>query len=646
MNDTTQGKGRWLALGFTGSGAVRLMAVFLILTPHLLRGTAAVAADASSSAAASQQARAESVAALLVEGWKHRVWSLYPMEKLKADAPLASRVMAQSVGMKIARGGSDLCGIVLRSEVPLRKVRVVSAELRSSSGAVLAAEQVTAQRMAYVHVDEPSGSRIRQPMPYETGTGAFPDPLLRGDAQARPHQNVQFLVRVRVPRDARPGVYEGVLRLEYQRELWMPADREAYDPVRLRVEVRAFALPEVSPLMNTTVASPTALPEWLRNAGVLGDLRRQIAEHGQTPDPLPSPLVRVDREGALTVDSSAWEEAAAGLLDARHAPHVFLPVWSGEKSGEMQGLYFLWHFPAVCKQRWFGALICNEQGELTAEFRGRFGAYLRHMHGVVERRGWKGRVLVSTMDEAYTAHLSDKTFDTPENNYRVIGNFVRFLRETAPGFRTFATADPAPGLNGLIDHWCLRNLDHAAAARERAEKFGEEVTFCDNYRTFIDYPAVSARSLGWLAWKIGARGWLTFESMGEVARTWEGPVFVYPQFSGGTMWGMGQLFYPDIQGSGAMVGSLRWELMREGAEDYEHLWTLREVLGRVPVAKRSGPLFKEATQILKGAALEMVGGSGDAETTGGKVQPSVQDNLVAHRLRLRMADLIEALSEP
>jgi len=140
--------------------------------------------------------------------------------------------------------------------------------------------------------------------------------------------------------------------------------------------------------------------------------------------------------------------------------------------------------------------------------------------------------------------------DIPANNYRVIGNFVRFVRKVAPGLRTFATADPTPDLNGLIDHWCLRNLDHAAEARERAEKFGEVVTFCDNYRTFIDYPAVSCRSFGWLAWKFGAKGWLTFETLGSFANAWEGPVFVYPQFGGATVWGMGHFFYPATGGQG------------------------------------------------------------------------------------------------
>jgi hypothetical protein len=313
------------------------------------------------------------------------------------------------------------------------------------------------------------------------------------------------------------------------------------------------------------------------------------------------------------------------------------------KTGEMQGLYFLWHFPAVTKQRWFGAQICEENGDIHPDFEARFGAYLKHMHALLERRGWLDRFFVATMDEPYTYHTSDREQDIPANNYRVMRNFVQFLRKAAPGLRTFATADPHPDLNGFIDHWCLRNLDHAAEARGRARNFGEVVTFCDNYRTFIDYPAVSARSFGWLAWKFGARGWLTYETLGSFAEAWEGPVFVYPQFGGSTVWGMGQMFYPDTHGAGAVAPSLRWEMMREGAEDYQYLWLLQNTLDGLPEALKQTEEAREATRILANCASEVVGGTGDAEVSSKERKPNAQSNIVPLYLRKRVGDLIEKI---
>ncbi len=587
---------------------------------------------------------ANEAARLIVEGWRHRVWSLYPVEKVKAAETLSVQIKGEGVSIEAARGEAEPFVLVLRSEVPLRNVTISCTDLMAEGQASIRAEAVGVKRMAYVYVDEPSGTRMKAAMPYATGVGEYPDPLFNGAGDARPNRNLQFLVTVLVPREARPGSYRGSLKLEYTREAWMPADKPNAEVIPLEVKVRSFALPEVSPLLNTSVFSLKRLPEWLQKDAVLEGIHQDFAAHYQTPDPLPSPVVRIGKDGVLTVDSDEWERSAAALFEKRKTAHLFLPVWSMSKTGEMQGLYFLWHFPAVTKQRWFGAQICGDNGEIHPDFEARFGAYLKHMHGVLERRGWLDRFFVATMDEPYTYHTSDRAQDTPSNNYRVIRNFVQFLRKTAPGLRTFATADPHPDLNGFIDHWCLRNLDHAAEARERAEKFGEVVTFCDNYRTFIDYPAVSARSFGWLAWKFGARGWLTYETLGSFTEAWEGPVFVYPQFGGSTVWGMGQLFYPDPHGVGAVAPSLRWEMMREGAEDYQYLWLLRKTLAELPETMLETQDAKDARQILTSAANEVVGGTGDAEIPSKDRQPNAQSNGVPMVLRKRIGDLIEKLS--
>ena len=589
---------------------------------------------------AASEERANAVAALQVEGWKHKVWTLYPVEKVRADQALTAGTKAGTLEIEAALGEYEPFVLVVRSEVPLREVRVRASALEDQAGhRIEAAVQV--QRLGYVYVNEPSGTRMKAAMPYETGLGEYPDPLLNGQGEARPHRNLQFLLTLKVPRESVPGLYDGEVEIEFRRETWWPAAQKNGDRIPFRLRVRPFALPERGPLMNTSVVSTPRLPEWLQRPDVMQDLAKNLRDHYQTQDPLPSPKVQISKQGELSVNSGDWEKAVEELFESGRAGHVFLPTWSSAKSGYMQGLYFLWHFPAVIQQRWFGARICNHRGELEPEFEARYGAYLRHMHALLKRRGWLDRVFLSTMDEPYTYHTGDRAQDTPENNYRVIASFVRLVRREAPGLKTFATANPHPALHGLIDHWCLRNLDSAAEATQRVRQFGETVTFCDNYRTFVDYPAVSARSLGWLAWKIGARGWLTYETTGSFAESWEGPVFVYPQLGGSTVWGMGHLFYPDVSGRGSIAPSLRWELMREGAEDYLYLHLLRQ---RVESGGSSdNEALKQARVLLENAASEVVGGSGDAETTDRQRQPNAQSNGVPHRLRRQAADLLERL---
>lgn len=599
--------------------------------------------------AARADAHAAQTAAVVAAGWRHRVWALYPVEKVLANEALPVTNKTDAVRISAAQGEYEPFLVVLRAEVPLRDVQVAFTNLAGPAGAQFTATNFDARRVAYVYVDEPSGTRIKSPMPFETGTGLIPDPLPRGAGAAGPGRNLQFWITAHVPRTTAPGVYAGALALRFRRESWMPPAfaNEIRVPVELRV--RRFALPEVSPLLNTAFFDTRALDRERRDTTWLHGFYRDFVAHQQAPQPLlPSPDVTVGHDGQVTVDSTEWERETAFCLDELKVSHLFVPVrsFTAEKK-TMQGFDFLWHFPGVTKQWWGGAHIADEQRQLTPEFKARFGAYLRHMHGVLQKHGWLDRAFLTTMDEPYTYHLqgADRAQDTPAHNYEVIRNFVTFVREVAPGLKTYSTADPVPELNGFIDHWCLRNPQRAAAARERATQHGEVFTFCDNYRTFVDYPLVGARTLGWQAWKLGASGWLTYETVAGFSTAWEGPRWQYPQFNGATVWGMGQMFYPE-QGRPGVVPSIRWEMMREGCEDYEYLWLLRERLRTLTPEQRASPAAQAAQSLLDTAADAVVGSSEDPEVNSGPRKANTQSNLAVHQLRERVADLIEQLEPP
>ena len=585
-------------------------------------------------------------AAVLAEGWKHKVWLVNPPEKLQATEPLSTDRTVDAIRISAARGEAEPVLLVVRSDVPLRDVKLTPADLNGPGDAKLAASQVDSRRLAYVYVDEPSGTNIPYPMMFRTGTGLYPDPLVPGSGVARPNHNLQFWVTLNVPREAAPGEYTGTWKLTWRWEGWMP---KGVNPVThelpVAVKVRTFALPSPSPLRNTAFFSPHRLTGERQDPEYLTNLYRDFVAHRQTPEPiLPSPQLRVV-DGKLQIDTTKWEAAATVLFDELRVSHLFIPVWaSGTTPAPCQGIYFLWHYPLTTKQRWLGAFIVNEQRELTPEFKALFGAYLKHMAEVLKRHGWLDRAYLTTMDEPYTYHVAgaDRQGDTPENNYQIIANYVNLVREVAPGIKTWCTADPTPGLNGLIDQWCLRNLQHAAEARQRVTEHGEELIYCDNYRTFIDYPLVSARTLGWLAWKIGARGWLTYETMGNFETAWEGPVVVYPNFLGVTVWGLGQMLYPDPLGPG-YFGSLRWEMMREGAEDYEYLWLLKQKLDALSADQQDNEPAKAARQLLETAATQIVGGSGEADPEALKEHPNAQSNALAVKLREQVAAAIEEL---
>ena len=594
-------------------------------------------------------------AALVSEGWKHRVWLSYPPEKFKADELPEGSDKAEEVRLSAARGEGEPFLLLLRSEVPLRAVEAKLSQLTGPGGAVILAPASPVRHLGYVYVDEPSGTRMGRAMPFPTGTGLYPDPMLTGAADARPQRNLQFWVKVDVPRNAVAGEYHGEVVLSCRREGWMPP--EIGLPLRLPVTltVRKFALPEPSPLRNTAYFSTGELPKHQLTPEVLDVLYKDFVEHRQSPEPLlPSPRLRVLPGSVLEVDLAPWEKAAETALDKRKAAHVFLPVL-GSRDGTMQGLYFLWHYPAICGQRWPafplpgepGSFVCGPDGSFTDGFQRLFGAYLRAANAVVERRGWQGRVFVATMDEPYTAHVAgaERTRDVPEKNYPIIRAFANLVHENAPALRTFCTSNPLPELAGAVDLWCARNLDDPAKLRSSDAAASGALILCDNYRTFIDYPMVSARTLGWLCWRSGAQGWLTFETLSGLSNAWSEPVFVYPQFRGGIAWGLGQLLYPDPLGGG-LLPSVRWEMLHKGAEDFEYLWLLDSLIKGLPEKIRFSPEAAEARAFLQNAASTVAGAASELETSGNKAQPNAVLQSTPHALRERAAVWIERFMAP
>jgi len=579
-------------------------------------------------------------------GRRHTVHAVYPVEKIKSDY-IPSVMPVQKLSLVAAQNETEPFILLVNSQVPLRDVDVVPGAMIGEKGGRIPQSNIDIYRVGYVHIDEPSGTGMKTPLPYQTGTGAYPDPLVKGPGTVRARRNLQFWVSIRVPNGIPAGQYRGEIRLCFRREGWMPKDDTCEDRIPILFEVRSFALPP-NALLNIGVAATSQLPEWLQREDIKQAIMRNFVDHAHVPDPLPSPIVSRDKQGKWIIDSEAWEKTAADLFDNHRLPFLMLPVFAPRRDGQMQGVYFLYHYPVVSRQRWFGEFICDSNKELTVGFKNAFGAYLKHMAAVVRKHGWEGKIFITTMDEPYTYHLhtpEDRKFDIPENNYKVIRNYVDFVRSVAPGFKIFITADPCDELNGYIDCWCLRNMVNVGKAQERARRYNELFIYCDNYRHFIDYPAISTRSMGWLAWRIGAKGWLTYETLGQFVTAWEEPVFSYPVPFGPIVWGMGQFFYPDIRNAGGVSGSIRWEMMREGCEDYAYLALLESQITRLsqePV--KDDEMVRDAIELLRKAPRVIAGFSGDLETVSDGGSPNEQCNSIAHRFRGQIGDLIEKLS--
>ena len=87
-------------------------------------------------------------------------------------------------------------------------------------------------------------------------------------------------------------------------------------------------------------------------------------------------------------------------------------------------------------------------------------------------------------------------------------------------------------------------------------------------------------------------------------------------------------------------------MLRKGAEDYEYLWLLSDLLKGLPDEVRTGAAAQEAAAFLEHAAEGVAGGASEIETTGGAAQPNAQRQSAPHALRERAAAWIERLTPP
>jgi hypothetical protein len=185
---------------------------------------------------------------------------------------------------------------------------------------------------------------------------------------------------------------------------------------------------------------------------------------------------------------------------------------------------------------------------------------------VVQKRGWKGRVLTAIADEPFIYH---------EVTY---GKVLERVRKAAPsvGIIEAIESDQIGGLDIFVPK--LSHLNLWWPRFEELKRQGKEVWFytcchpTGRYpNRFLDQPLVKARALHWISYLYGLDGFLHWgfnwftagaDPYSEAGR---GQSSLPP--------GDGQVAYPGKEG---FVGSLRLSAMRDGLQDFEYLWLLEQ----------------------------------------------------------------------
>lgn len=501
------------------------------------------------------------------------------------------------VSLSAARGEYEPAQVILRPGKDGELLSATVSPLRNGRGDT-AGIDVSLGEVAYVHVVQPTDESCLR--------GWYPDPLppLRTPLALRAGLNQPLWLTVHVSRLAPPGDFRGELEL-----------KTTFGPMKvpLQIHVYDFALPEQTHLKSALGLGTREINRYHRLArledkqSVFEKYLKNFAEHRISPysfyDYAPMDI-RFVGDGAnkrAQIDFTKFDQAATKWLDEGRFSTFQLPLLG------MGGGTF--------HSRHLGKLEGFEEG--TPDHARLFQDYLSQVERHLRQRGW--------LEQAFTYW-----FDEPDpKDYAFVVEGMKRIHAAAPGVRRMLTEQPEKELLGHVEIWCGLTPEWTPEKVRARRAAGEEVWWyiCTGPKApyvteFIDHPGTELRLWPWQSWQYGVEGILVWAAVywnspaafpsPRAQDPWADPMSYVSgyDFKPGHVgyWGNGdgRFLYPPRREPAASleaildepVNSLRWENLRDGMEDYEYLWRLRETTERVRATRGESDLLKQARALL------------------------------------------------
>jgi len=289
----------------------------------------------------------------------------------------------------------------------------------------------------------------------------------------------------------------------------------------------------------------------------------------------------------------------------------------------------------------------------TPEYDTLLSKYLKQVEEHLARNGWLGREYIYWFDEP------------DPKDYPFVREGMLNIRKNAPRLTRFITEHrPGPEIMDVSEIGCtiFDRVDPKAVA-ELSPKGREFWSYlCTGPKSpwvtlFIDHPAVNMRMWLWMTYKWGLKGILVWRAdywnsptlfpPGVLQNPWEDPMsytvgYGVP-FGQVNHWGNGdgRFLYPPNRDPAndktkylcGPVDSVRWEILREGIEDYEYFVLLEQAIA---AAKGKSKLKAAAA-----GAAKLLDFPAALFTTG---KEYTKDPLDLLRLRSKVAEAVEKLT--
>jgi len=416
--------------------------------------------------------------------------------------------------------------------------------------------RVEIRRVGYVHVTEPSdASAIPSafiPDPLEPTTFGASEPLTAGE-------NQPFWITFYVPTDAAAGDYSATLTVT------TPAG-SADVPVKLHVF--DFALPAQISFDGNWNAGMNELGGG-ESLEATQEIKDFFFEHRAVPSSVAWPA-GLNYTGGITYDcaSGSFEENAGDPYDfAQLGPkYIDGDGWNEVGFPSFEIMQFVDN--STPRPQDFCGVDRGPDAFGTAAYNAEWSMLLGAIDDYLALHGWQGKGYYYVQNEP----------QGPED-YDVAAFLAKLTKQAAPNLRIAVSEEPKPEIvenamagGASYDLWWanLSAFEPSYAATRQAA--GESVWWYFLYGDLpphfnpitIDHSGLESRIAHWAAWKYRIRGFAYYSVTG-----WGGDPYGNPKPEGTNQNGDGFLLYPPKNGQ--MVTSIRWELLRDGEEDFEYL---------------------------------------------------------------------------
>lgn len=252
----------------------------------------------------------------------------------------------------------------------------------------------------------------------------------------------------------------------------------------------------------------------------------------------------------------------------------------------------------------------------TPEYDKLLGDYLRQVEEHLGENGWLGKEYIYWFDEP------------DPKDYPFVRKGMENIRKAAPCLTRFITEHkPGPDIMDVTETSCT--IFHQVDPKIVADlvKKGREFWsyLCTGPKgpwvtLFVDHPAVNLRIWLWMSYKYQLKGILIWSAnywtsgtvfpRGMLQNPWQDPmsytVGYGTPFGQVNNWGNGDgrfLYPPNREPNqdkkkylAGPINSVRWEILREGIEDYEYLWLLENSIKKAKRGQKD--LVEKARQML------------------------------------------------